>query len=368
MNQAPKLFSPGPVLVEGSVRKALLHYDICHRGKEFETMFVDTQEKIKKLLKADDDYYAMIVSGSGTSANECVLSSILKDGEEILLIKNGMFGERLEEIIDKYHLPAIKVGFPWGAYPDIELIEQALREHPHVAVVSMVFHETSTGMINPVRAVGTLCQRYGKKFSVDAVSAAAGEYIDMVSDHIDFITSVGGKCLGAFPGSAYICARETYLQDLTEEQCKNIYLNLYRHYHLARTAHQTPNTPNVTLFWALNKALSNILDRGVESWIDEHAQLAKVLRDGIEEMGLRFLLPAEHRSNTVTSVFLPAPIAVEDFLDAMEKRGYVLYKGKGDYAKQNMFQVANMGDLSIEDCRRFLDEMRECLRGFGYPC
>ena len=274
----------------------------------------------------------------------------------------------MEDIADKYRLPAVKIGFPWGTYPDVSAVERALLDHPHVAVVAMVFHETSTGMINPVKEIGALCQKYARRFYVDAVSAAAGERINLVEDHIDLITSVGGKCLGAFPGAAYICARESLLMELKEEQCKNVYLNLYRHYHQAFTAHQTPNTPNVTLFWALNKALSNILDRGVDVWIDQHAELAKMIRNGVEKLGLRFLLPAEYRSNTVTSVFLPDSIAVQSFLNAMEHRGYVLYKGKGRYADENMFQIANMGNLSKDDCLRFLAEMKSCLQEFGYPC
>ena len=77
----PKLFSPGPVMVKDNVRRSLLHYDICHRSREFEVMFADTQEKILRLFNADDSYYSVIVSGSGTSSNETVLSSIFKEGE-----------------------------------------------------------------------------------------------------------------------------------------------------------------------------------------------------------------------------------------------------------------------------------------------
>ena len=99
-----KLFSPGPVMVKDNVRRALLHYDICHRSPEFEEMYVDTQSRILKLFNADDTYYSVIVSGSGTSANETVLSSIFLPGEKVLLIRNGVFGERLLEIIEKYDL------------------------------------------------------------------------------------------------------------------------------------------------------------------------------------------------------------------------------------------------------------------------
>ena len=79
----------------------------------------------------------------------------------------------------------------------------------------MVYHETSTGMINPVHEVGCLCEKYHKIFFTDTVSAAGGEYIDMAANHISIATSVGGKCVGAFPGSAYICAKKEILDTLT---------------------------------------------------------------------------------------------------------------------------------------------------------
>ena len=109
-----KLFSPGPVMVKDNVRRSLLHYDICHRSPEFEEMFVDTQNKILKLFNADDSYYSVIVSGSGTSANETVLSSIFKPGEKVMLIRNGVFGERLLEIITKYEIPPGGSPLPLG--------------------------------------------------------------------------------------------------------------------------------------------------------------------------------------------------------------------------------------------------------------
>ena len=109
-----KLFSPGPVMVKDNVRHALLHYDICHRSPEFEEMFQDTQAKILKLFRADESYYSLVVSGSGTASNETVLSSLFKGDEAILLVHNGVFGERLLELIDKYKIPLIDADFPWA--------------------------------------------------------------------------------------------------------------------------------------------------------------------------------------------------------------------------------------------------------------
>ena len=351
-----KLFSPGPVLVSDDVRRSLLHYDICHRSHEFEEMFQDTQKKILKLFRADDSYYSVIVSGSGTSANETVLSSIFKEGEEVLLIRNGVFGERLLEIIQKYNIPLVDVPFEWATVPDMAVVEKALAEHPAVKVVAIVYHETSTSMINPVKAVGELCKKYNKWLYVDCVSAAAGEDVNVIDKNIAICTSVGGKCVGAYPGSAYVCARKEVLDSLTADQCRNVYLSLYKHYHSAVTAHQTPNTPNVNVFWPLNVALTNIVEKEtLEGRIARYQRCSAIIRKGLADMGLKMLLPAELSSNTVTSVFLPEGVDAKEFLLEMEKRGYTFYAGKGKYETMGMIQVANMGEIYEQDCENMLE-------------
>lgn len=358
----PKLFSPGPVMVKDNVRQALLHHDICHRGAEFEELFQNTQKNINKLFNADDSYYSVIVSGSGTSANETVLSSVFQKGDEALLIKNGVFGERLEEILNKYEVPIVEASFEWSEYPDLAKIEELIAANPKVKVAAMVFHETSTGMINPVKEVGALCKKYNKWFYVDSVSAAGGQYVDLVGNNITFTSSVGGKCIGAFPGSAYVCAKEDVLKSITKEQGKNVYLNLAKHYSSAKQSHQTPNTPNVTLFWALNQALTNILEEGLDKQIERYKKCAAILRAGIKDLGLKLLLPEEYMSNTVTSVFLPEGKNINKFLKDMEDRGYVVYSGKGKYLDMGMFQVANMGEIYEADCKEFLKVLGDCVK------
>jgi 2-aminoethylphosphonate-pyruvate transaminase len=144
------------------------------------------------------------------------------------------------------------------------------------------------------------------------------------------------------------------LESIKEEDCKNVYLNLCKHYYYAKTQRQTPNTPNVTLFWALNTALTNILNKGLDEQINTYRENAKIIRDGIKKLGLTFLLDEKYMSNTVTSVFLTTKMNVDDFLSEMESDGYVLYVGKGKYHEQNMFQIANMGKIFKEDCNELL--------------
>jgi len=361
------LFSPGPVMSDDSVRYALLHHDVCHRAPEFEGAFAETLELIKKLFKADDSYQAVIVSGSGTSANECVLSSATKEGERVMLIRNGMFGERLQEILEKHQIPYDDVEFPWGTKPDLAVIEEAMKNSDAV-LVAMVCHESSTGMLNPIHDVGALAKKYGKRFFIDTVSAAGGEYIDVVNDNVDIAVSVGGKCLGAYPGSAYVCAKKDFLDSLTEDQCKTIYLNLYRHYHYAVDKNQTPNTPNTTLVWALKKALENVIEEGVDNYIERHIKMTNIIRNGVKEMGLRFLLPEEEMGHTITNVFLPEGIDLAAFIDKIEERGYTNYPGKGDYAAQGMFAIGTMGAITEGDCYGYLGTLKEVLKEMGYDC
>ncbi len=355
----PYLFSPGPVMVEEPVRAALSHYDICHRSPEFEELYANIQEKILRLFEADDSYCSVVVSGSGTSANETCLSSVFGPGDEALLLSNGEFGSRLYEILSKYKVPTHNLECGWGKLPDLEEAEKILKENSRITYICMVFHETSTGMINPVHQVGLLAKKYGKRYFVDCVSAAGGEHIDVVNNHIDLCTSVGGKCLGAYPGSAFVCGKESLMAALTPEQGKGVYLNLAKHYLMAKKCNQTPNTPNVTLFWALDAALDWALDRETLSGrIARYQECSKILRDGMREMGLRFLLPDEQMASTVTSVFLPEGKDVTAFVAELSDEGYTVYPGKGKYFELNMFQVATMGAIYPDDCKKFLTVLK----------
>ena len=358
------LFSPGPVMVSDDVRSALMHYDICHRSAEFEEMYAALRGKITALFEANGSYDSFIVSGSGTSANETVLSSLFDPKEQILLVRNGVFGDRLLEIVNKYKIPLVDLAFEWASPPDISRIEAALIENPGITVVATVYHETSTGLINPIREIGELCEKYSKIFFVDCVSALAGEYVNLPDEKITIATSVGGKCVGAFPGTAYVCAKKDLLESIPVARGKTVYLNIGKLYNEARDKNQTPNTPNVNLLWGLDAAISNILSEGIENRIARYKRCAAILRKGLKGLGLNLLLDDKARmSNTVTSVFLPEGVDLSAFIRDMEGAGYTVYEGKGTYQAMGMFQVANMGEIYEGDCERFLTALSTVLDG-----
>ncbi len=355
------LFCPGPVMVSDRLRQALLHPDMCHRVPAFERCMQNIQENLLKIYKADNDYTILLITGSGTAANETVISSYFGPQDKALLVKNGAFGERLEELLDIHGVETSVIGYDWGRPVSPSDIETRLQQDPEITTVVMVFHETSTSMVNPVSEVGKLAARHGKHYVVDGVSAVGGEDVDMVRDHIDLCTCSSNKCLASLPGVGIICARRSELERTKHNRIRVAYLNLHRLYKMSETLHQTPNTPSVTMFMALEAAVERLLEEGLDNQISRHKRCARIIREGVRKMGLELLIDDDLAANTVTSVFLPDEIPLEAFIDAMEHRGFTLYPGKGILKEKNMFQIANMGEVNEDMCAYLLKALAETI-------
>lgn len=360
------LFAPGPVNTSETVKSAALAPDMCHRSPVFENIYNSLRDTLIKLFKANNEKYTtVVVSGSGTASNETVISSVLKKGEKVLLISNGEFGNRLKAIIECYGIGLNLIELKWGEYPDLRRIENELRNDKDIRLISMVFHETSTGMINPTHEVGELAQCYSKMYHVDAISAVGGEDVNVERDNIDFCTGVPNKCLSGQPGVSFICVNKEKINEIQNIQGRNIYLNLQNHIKKAEECNQTPNTPSVIMFLTLNEALKELFKEGINNRIKRYKENANIIRNNLKSLKLQFLLDVEkYMSNTVTSVFLPRSIGVNDFIKKMYDRGYVIYPGKGLLLKENMFQIANMGQIYPKDCDSFNQTIKEVYHSY----
>ena len=349
------LFAPGPVMSDARIKEAALAPDLCHRRPMFEEVYRGVRDSLLKLFHASkEEYTTVVVTGSGTASNETVLSSVVEDGKKVLLITNGVFGNRLRAIIECYGLGMNLLEFEWATLPDLERIEEELKKDKDISLVSMVYHETSTGMINPVHEVGELAKKYGKMYHVDTISAIGGEDVDVVRDNIDFCTGVANKAVGGQPGVSFVCTKKAALEKIQNVPRRNIYLNLQHHIREAEEHNQTPNTPSVVMFITLGKALEVYFEEGQDKVIKRYKEDAKIIREILKEAGLKLLLDDESvMANTVTSAFLPKEMDVNEFIAKMDDNGYVLYLGKGPLLEQNLFQVANMGQIFPEDCRSF---------------
>ncbi len=356
--QRTVLLNPGPVNVTERVRKALLKPDLCHREAEFSDLMSAIREKLLKAFAIEADYTPALISGSGTAALEMAVSSCLSPGKSLLVVQNGVYGERITAMADAYGLPRQTVEHAWGEIVRLDDVENALKRHPEIEVVAMVHHETTTGLLNPIDKVSALAQKYDKKFLVDAISSLAGDPIDFSACPIDFIVGTANKCLQGFPGVAFVLFRKKDLCRLAPIPARSVYFNLVKH-HGAQEAGDTLFTPSVQVHYAFDEALNELLEETVAARIERYKNAALRFRKGFEAMGLDILIPPGHRSNGLTALKLPEGTAYETLHAQLKKQGFVIYAGQGTLSER-IFRIANMGDITQQEIDRCLEVLEDC--------
>ncbi len=355
------LFNPGPVMSSERVKKALHQPDLCHRRPDFEKVVAEVREQLLELYEVDDSYASVVLTGSGNASNEAVLSSVVREGEQLLVLVNGEFGRRLKEMAGIYNLDTRTIEYKWGEPIDPGDVEQVLSKHPGIGLIAAVYHETSTAMINPVEEIGALAEQYDCSFYADGVSAIGGENVSLQRQNIDFCTGVANKSIGGLTGVSFVCFKRAETRRRASVPRRNEYLDLWAHLELADERSQTPHTPATTMFIALREVLEEYLEEGKQRRIKRYQTCSSIIREGVRELGLDVLVPDHRASNTLTSVFLPDELELDRFIDELDRRGYVVYPGKGPLYDRKMFQVANMGRILPEHCREFLDVLESTL-------
>ena len=208
------LLNPGPVNVSERVRQALNRPDICHRESDFAELQHGIQNKLLNAFVpgAEADYTAVLITGSGTAAVESALLSSIPHGKRALIINNGVYGERMAQMVGLHRLGVSELKHDWTERPDPERLRLALRQHPEVHAVGMVHHETTTGLLNPGKAIAEVVDGLNRVFILDAVSALAGEYIDIAGSKIYMVAGTAGKCIQGFPGVSFVLVRKGFLE------------------------------------------------------------------------------------------------------------------------------------------------------------
>ncbi|NOZ65643.1 MAG: alanine--glyoxylate aminotransferase family protein [Alphaproteobacteria bacterium] len=357
------LFTPGPVNVAENVREAICQQDICHREVDFDRLLQSIENKLLKLFGLQDtaDYRAVVITGSGTAANETILSSVVGD-KNILILSNGEFGDRLHSISKIQNKNTFLLEFGWGELLDLGKIENYLKKHA-IDIIAMVHHETSSGMLNSLEEVGTISKAYGAMFIVDCVSSAGAEVIDMEKCHIAFCSSSSSKAIGSYSGLSFVVGKTEEFKKLKYLPVKSTYLNLYKFYDFIKTYSQTPNTPAVHLFYALEQTLINILSEGVTNRYADLRHKANLLRQGMLDIGLKFLIDQKDMCSVLTTVQIPLHIDVSILREKLREKSIIIYEGKGCF-KNKVFQVGNIGELSLDNIQFFLKSLGEILRNF----
>jgi 2-aminoethylphosphonate-pyruvate transaminase len=356
------LLNPGPANTTSTVRQALVMPDLCHREPEFFRIMQACRERLVRLAGGGPDWTAVLFTGSGTAAVEAAICSAVPPERALLVVDNGVYGDRMLKIARAHHIRAQALTAD-NVTPVVPAdVERALRADPSISHVAVVHHETTTGLLNPVSEIVLAAAGQGRRVVVDAMSSLFGEPITLGQDGLDFVTASANKCLGGIPGVSFVLARRAAVEALGGRSPRSIYLDLHGHW-LQQEADNTPFTPAVQVLHAMEQALVELEREGVAARIARYADNARILREGMARLGFEVLVAEGARSNILTTFRLPAGLTYETLHDAMKGRGYIIYAGQGDL-RRYAFRVSTMGTLTALDIKGVVDafaaSLQEC--------
>jgi 2-aminoethylphosphonate-pyruvate transaminase len=347
------LFCPGPVMVSKRVKAAVAAPEIGHREVEFSELLNRVRLKLGKAFGVRNfhRYTTVVLPGGGSAANEAVLGTAAI-GQRLLVLANGEFGERLIHIATHVGAKVTPLTVRWGQPFDLAAVEAAMARG-ELDAVAWAHHETSTGMLNPLGEIAQLAHRHGLDTYVDCVSSLGGVPVDVEDHGLTFCTSSANKCLGSIPGLAFVCGQREAFEALAPVKATSLYLDLYKHFSYNDKLFQTPNTPAVNLYFALDAALDELFDEGLTQRFQRLDRLSRRLRRGFRRLGLRPFIPERLMSPLLTTLELPRGFGSREFHDRLKQAGYIVYPGKG-ILQDRVFQVANLGALTTKHADAFL--------------
>ena len=346
------LLNPGPVNVSARVRAAVGGPDLCHREPEF----FDLQDAIRaRLLDVFNtpagQYTSVMLTGSGTAMVESMISSGVPAGGRLLVVQNGVYGERIARIAHVHGIAHDVFACAWPVRPDIAALTVRLHTTQYDAL-AIVHHETTTGLLNDLAPVAAACRERGTRLLVDAVSALAGEAFDFHALRPDAVACTANKCVQGLPGLSFALVRREFMDAMQAFPERSLYLHLPRH-HTEQEKRSTPFTPAVQIGYALRAALDELHEETVEGRIARYGRASAIVRDGVAALGFELLLPPDLRSTTLTAIALPRGVSYPQLHDGLKREGFVIYAGPPSLAAA-LFRVATMGDVSEDDYRRFV--------------
>jgi 2-aminoethylphosphonate-pyruvate transaminase len=341
------LLNPGPANTTATVRAALVMPDLCHREPEYFDMMRRCRAEVTRLAGCGDDWTTVLFTGSGTAAVEAVICSAVPHDRALLVVDNGVYGDRMLRIARAHGVATHAVRCDHFTPVRADDVEAALAAHAEISHVAVVHHETTTGVLNPIAEIARLVDRLGRRMIVDAMSSLFGEPLDVAQQPLDFVTASANKCLQGVPGIAFVLARRTALEALRGRSPRSVYLDLHAHF-ATQEQDNTPFTPAVQVLHAMEQALAELAQEGLKHRVARYAENARVLREGLGRLGLEILVAPAGRSNILTTFRLPSGVSYEALHDALKRRGYIIYAGQGDL-RTYAFRVANMGTLTPRD-------------------
>ncbi|MCR5650011.1 MAG: 2-aminoethylphosphonate--pyruvate transaminase [Lachnospiraceae bacterium] len=360
------LLNPGPSTTTDTVKMAQVVPDICPREKEFAGIMAPMRDDLVRIVHADTkEYTAVLFCGSGTICIDIALNSLLDRDKKALIINNGAYSERACDVCRYYDLPHIELKQPLDEKPDLQKIEETLKENKDIGYVYVTYHETGTGLLNPVKEIGDLAHKYGAFLITDTTSAYAMIPINVYDENIDFCMASAQKGIMGMTGLSYIIGRRDIIEKSKDFPKRSYYCNLYMQYEYFEKTGEMHFTPPVQTIYAAKQALIEYYEEGEKAKWERHTRVMNAIREGIDELGFKEALSRDVQSGLVAALIYPDDPNwdFEKVHDFCYERGFTIYPGK--IAGQGTFRLCALGAIDEGDIRDFWKVFKEALKDAG---
>jgi aspartate aminotransferase-like enzyme len=340
---------PGPVHIDQFVHESLNEIPVSHRSEGFVKDFKQTKELLRSLVHSRS---VEILMGSGSLANDCIAAQLSANFKMGLILSNGEFGNRLIDHARRFGLNFKTLEIDWGMAFDRVQILRLLDQEPGIRWLWVVHCETSTGILNDLEILKSICLERGVRLCMDCVSSIGTIPIDL--NGIYLASGVSGKGLGAFPGLSMVFYNHEILP-LSKNIPRYLDIGLYS------ISEGIPFTISSNLIYALKKALERF---DPENRYRELEKMSLWLRDGLRKIGFNILAADEHSSPALITIDLPSWMSSENLGRLLEEKGYLLSYRSRYLMKRNWIQISLMSGYKKEAFFPVLDLLKENNRRF----
>ena len=368
--QPPKriLLGPGPSPVDDRILSAMAAPVLGHLDPLFLRCMDDIQEMLRYVFETDNRV-TVPISATGSAGMEAALVNIIEPGDKVAVCINGVFGERMLDIIERAGGKPVIVRAEWGQAIARKDIEAALESNPRA--LAIVHAETSTGVLQDLNGLAELVHTREALLVVDAVTSLGGHPVGVDRNGIDVCYSGTQKCLGAPPGLAPITFSERALQSIRARTTKvqSWYLDMTmveKYWGSDRTYH---HTAPISMNYALREALRIVCDEGLEARWRRHELNHRALVAGLEAMGLEMNVAPAHRLWSLNAVRVPGGVDDARIRGRLLNDSNIEIGGGLGPLKGKIWRIGLMGSgSSRQNVLLVLDALHRALNAEGFSC
>lgn len=360
------LMIPGPTPVPESVMLDIAKHPIGHRSSEFSSILEEVYANLKYVFQTENDVF--MFTSSGTGAMCAALENLVNQGDKVLSLVLGNFGNRWAKIAESRGAVVEKIEVNAGEVIDPEVLRERLAKdvNKEIKIVTLTHSETSTGAANDVKTLCSIIREHGALSVVDGVTSVCAMPCKPDEWGIDVLVSGSQKGFMIPPGLAFLTANERAWKVYEECKYPSFYFDWAAHRKSVR-ANSTPFTPAVNLIVGLNTALKMIKSEGIENVNARHKRHCMALRAAIRALNLELLVPEdEHASYAITSILPPEGISVPDIRKTLKEDYDIVVANGQNQLKDKIFRMGTLGFVCDRDLIASVGALESALCKLGH--